>query len=81
MYRDRGRGWGPVEVDVSRDGLSGVLCAVVAELVGVCQNKVTLSSHFTLFDEPPCECVCAFMYVCTHMHVYTCCTLQYNIHT
>ena len=39
-------------MDVSRDWLSGVLSAVVTQLVAVSQHKVAFSSHLTLFDEP-----------------------------
>ena len=40
------------EVNVARDWLSGVLSAVVAQLVVVSQNKVPLSPHLPLLYQP-----------------------------
>ena len=40
---------------VSRDWLSGVLCAVVAKLVVVCQDKVPLPPHLPFLYQPACK--------------------------
>ena len=46
----------PVEVNVAGDGLSGVLGAVVAQLIVLSQYKEPLPPHLALLDQPACAC-------------------------